>query len=140
MQEHPIRITICSVQTLSGEAERVEQTAPGALRREGEKLLLTYREGEGGSIRTALRLEGDKVTLLRSGELGCSLVFTPGLRHDSTYRTPYGSFPISVTARRVEPRGGEAGGELELEYDLDLSGERAGTILFRMTWELTDGI
>lgn len=138
MEERPIRITITSVQSLNGEEERVEQTALGALRREGERTLLTYREGEGETIRTALRLEGDRVTLLRSGELGCSLVFTPGLRHDSTYRTPYGSFPISVTSRRVEPRCGEGEGELELEYDLDLAGQRAGTTLFRMTWEPND--
>jgi len=133
MPEHAVALTIHSTQTQGGEGQQVEQAAQGTLRRSGDKLLLRYEE-EGGATRTALRLEEGRVTILRSGELGCDLVLSPGLRHDSTYRTPYGSFPISVTAGRVDWRAGEDGGEVELVYDLILAGQSAGTTHFRLRW------
>lgn len=133
---HHVEIRLESRQTWDGQTETMEQRAEGILARTGEGYTLTYREGEDtglGGTRTTLRLLGDRAELSRTGETSSRMVFCPGSPHRSLYRTPYGPIPMEVTTRRLLSRLTEAGGVVELEYDLTLGSAPAGRTLLRLT-------
>lgn len=137
MTETPVEILIRSVQTLDGQSETIDLNARGTLRElspDGEGFLLTYREGEPGGeqTETALTVEVDRITLRRTGEVGCEMVFRPGLRHPSQYRTPYGAFPVTVTTRTALALLGPDGGRIQLEYGLEMAGQDAGVTRFTL--------
>lgn len=138
MSEKKVTLLLRSVQTLEeGEAPAVEQTLSGFLRQEDGELILTYREagGENGleGVQTTLRHAAGQVTLLREGPWRSQMVFQEGLRHSSRYETPYGALPLNITTHRVRSSLTEAGGELELEYDMELAGQSAGQTHFHLT-------
>lgn len=137
MTETPVEILIRSVQTLDGQSETIDLNARGTLRElspDGEGFLLTYREGEPGGeqTETVLTVEVDRITLRRTGEVGCEMVFQPGLRHRSQYRTPYGAFPVTVTTGTALALLGPDGGRIQLEYGLEMAGQDAGVTRFTL--------
>lgn len=144
MTEEAVTITIRSAQTLDGETETVDLTAQGTLRElspDGEGFLITYREGEPGGVgtETALRVEVDRITLLRTGEVGCEMVFRPGLRHTCQYRTPYGAFPVEVDTRTALALLGPDRGRIQLEYSLKMAGQDAGVTSFTLVARPMEG-
>ena len=48
------------------------------------------------------------------------------------YETPYGALSIGVNTRRMRSTVGEAGGELEIDYAIEIDNLVAGQNLFRM--------
>ena len=138
MQETPVEIVIRSVQTLDGQSETIDLNARGTLRElspDGEGFLLTYREGESSGLGDTLndeKVEVDRITLRRTGEVGCEMVFRPGLRHRSQYRTPYGAFPVAVSTQTALALLGPDGGRIQLEYGLEMAGQDAGVTRFTL--------
>ena len=138
MSSRSVTLSIRSVQTLDDgqAASPVETAARALLRQEGEELVLTYEEGADSGmagVRTTLRIAPGQITLLRKGPWRCRMVFQEGETHEGLYETPYGALPMRLYTRRLRAQLGEAGGELELEYDMELAGQSAGTTQFRLT-------
>ena len=138
MSSRSVTLSIRSVQTLDDgqAASSVETAAKALLRREGEELVLTYEEGTDSGmagVRSTLRIASGQITLLREGPWRCRMVFQAGETHEGLYETPYGALPMRLHTRRLRAQLGEAGGELELEYDMELAGQSAGTTQFRLT-------
>lgn len=138
MSSRSVTLFIRSIQTPdTGVAEApMEVTAQGLLRREGEELILTYEEGKDSGmegVRTTLRSGPEQVTLLREGPWQAQMVFRMGPPLDSAYVTPYGTLPMRLHTRRLRSDLSEAGGALELEYDMELAGQNAGTTHFQLT-------
>ena len=79
-----------------------------------------------------VRIEPGKVTLLRAGSVNAQMVFEEGRRHLSMYETPYGSLSVGINTRRVKNTVGEGGGELEIDYAVEIDNLLVGRNLFRM--------
>ena len=60
------------------------------------------------------------------------MVFEEGRRHLSMYETPYGELSIGVNTKRMRSTLGEAGGDLEIDYAIEIDNLLAGENLFRM--------
>ena len=60
------------------------------------------------------------------------MVFEEGRRHLSMYETPYGALSIGVNTRRMRSTVDEAGGDLEIDYAIEIDNLVAGQNLFRM--------
>lgn len=118
-----VTVNIRSVREMDGEKESFDTAAPGELSREGEVLRLTYRP-EGG--RAELTARPGCVVLRRRGEVSSEMVFRPGRRCLGDYATPYGAMAMAVTAHRIDDRLTDDGGELILEYHLELGGSDLG--------------
>ena len=89
---------------------------------------LTYRETQPDSEEyqdISLQLDGSRVTMTREGSYATSMVFEKGRRFESAYQTPIGCMDMSVYATRVFSRLTEDGGEVQLQYQLDLQGQFA---------------
>ena len=81
---------------------------------------------------TEVQVDGGRVTLLRKGTINSQMVFEEGQRHLSMYETPYGSLSVGIHTHRMRSTLGEAGGELEIDYAIEIDHLVAGQNMFRM--------
>ena len=96
---------------------------------------VTYQESELTGLEgttTRLHIHGRRVTLLREGSINSQMVFEEGRRHLSMYETPYGELSIGVSTKRMRSTLDEAGGDLEIDYAIEIDNLVAGQNLFRM--------
>lgn len=136
MKETAVDITIQSLQRMDGHRETASQRAQGLLRREGDAWVLAYREGQDsglGNTRTVLRLEGDTLTLTRTGEITARMVFQPGHSHPCSYETPYGSLPMTVRTLECRADLSREGGRVSLHYHMELGGGADQEARLRLT-------
>ena len=116
--------------------EEMELVTAGTLNRDGAGgYTVSYQETEltglEGTV-TKLHIRDGQVTLLREGSINSQMVFEEGRRHLSMYETPYGALSIGVSTRRMRSTLGEAGGDLEIDYAIEIDNLIAGHNLFRM--------
>ena len=116
--------------------DEVELVTSGTLKRDGAGgYIVSYAETELTGLEgttTRLHVDGGRVTLLREGSINSQMVFEEGRRHLSMYETPYGALSIGVNTRRMRSTLGEAGGDLEIDYAIEIDNLLAGQNLFRM--------
>ena len=136
MEENVI-ISIKGSQLYEGqEPDVTELVTPGTLRREKEGYTIAYEETELTGLEgttTQLHIAGPRVTLLRQGSVNSQMIFEVGRKHLSMYETPYGSLAVGVDTRRLKNTVGEGGGELEIDYAIEIDNLLAGKSLFRLS-------
>ena len=130
-------ISIKGVQSTDGEQpEVIELVTEGKLLDCGDAgYTLTYQESQLTGLEgttTVVRVDGPRVTLLREGSINSQMVFEEGQRHLSMYETPYGSLSVGILTRRMRSTLGEAGGDLEIDYAIEIDHLLAGQNIFRM--------
>ena len=116
--------------------DEVELVTAGTLKRDGAGgYTVSYQETEltglEGTV-TKLHIKDGQVTLLREGSINSQMVFEEGRRHLSMYETPYGALSIGVNTKRMRSTLSEAGGDLEIDYAIEIDNLIAGQNLFRM--------
>ena len=116
--------------------DEIELVTAGTLKRDSRGgFTVSYQESELTGLEgttTKLHIDGGKVTLLREGNINSQMVFEEGRRHLSMYETPYGELSIGVNTRRMRSTLGETGGDLEIDYAIEIDNLLAGQNLFRM--------
>ena len=135
--EKPVIISIRGVQSLEpGEEDVMELVTQGVLRQEeGEGFSLSYLESELTGLEgtlTTFQVEPDCITLLRMGEFNSQMVFQPGRRHFSMYDTPYGALSISVNTRKMRAALDDHGGQIEIDYAIEIDHAVAGENAFHI--------
>ncbi len=119
-----------------GSPEEMELVTAGTLHWDGQGgCTVSYQESELTGLEgttTRLHIDGRRVTLLREGSINSQMVFEEGRRHLSMYETPYGELSIGVCTRRMRSTLDEAGGDLEIDYAIEIDNLVAGQNLFRM--------
>lgn len=103
--------------------EAVEFVTEGTLHRSADGYMLEYDEsaltGIDG-VTTRLKLEGETVTLERSGAIDTHMVFSRGSVFQSSLGTLEGATLMSIFATRVESKLQEKSGSLCLEYEMNV--------------------
>lgn len=135
--EKDVIISIRGMQDFEGVGnDAIELVTEGRLRQEGEAgFLLTYAESELTGLdgtTTTFQIDQDKVTLMRTGEVNSQMVFEEGKRHLSLYETPYGALTVGVNTRRMNLNLDAAGGDIEIDYAIEIDHTVAGENLFRI--------
>ena len=120
---------------VDNDADAIELVTEGCLKKENFGYMLTYQESEmtglDGTITTILvDTDTEQVTMMREGEVNTQMVFRHGRRHMAMYQTPYGNMTIGVNARHVLIDLDEHGGDLELDYDIEIDHAVAGRNMF----------
>jgi|InofroStandDraft_1065614.scaffolds.fasta_scaffold10637_4 uncharacterized beta-barrel protein YwiB (DUF1934 family) len=113
----------------------IELVTQGQLHEEDGVLVLSYEESELTGLegtRTTLRIEGERVVMLREGELNTQMIFEEGQRHLSLYETPYGTMSIGVRTWSLFVEMDSSGGELEMDYAVEVEHSIAGRNTFRI--------
>ena len=143
MEENVI-ISIKGSQLYEGQDPDVtELVTAGTLRREQEGYTIAYQEtgltGLEGTT-TKLRIEGPRVTLLRQGSVNSQMIFEVGRKHLSMYETPYGALAVGIETRRLKNTVDEAGGDLEIDYAIEIDNLLAGKSLFQLNVKKKPGL
>ncbi len=137
MSENNVIISIQSQQAFDGvEGETVELVTEGLLQRDQNTYTLSYQESEvtglAGTL-TTFQIEEDCITLIRAGEINSQMVFQEGRRHLSMYETPYGQLALGVNTRRMRADLSERGGDIEIDYNIEIDHRVAGINAFQIS-------
>jgi len=119
----PALISVIGRQTEPFDDE-VEFITDGLFSRQGEDFFISYQEsaltGMNGAL-TTLHIEPGRVTLIRTGDVGgTTLVFEQGRKHHTPYDVPMGIINVAVAARKVGIALGDHGGEVAVEYAVEV--------------------
>ena len=114
----------------------IELVTEGRLIRRGkDDYILSYRESELTGLdgtETTIHVEGEQVTLVRTGEVNSQMVFQEGRRHLSMYNTPYGAMAIGVNTRHLLADLTDQGGDIEIDYAIEVDHALAGRNVFQI--------
>lgn len=130
-------ISIKGVQTVEdGEPEVIELVTEGKLMDCGDAgYTLSYQESEITGLEgtlTTFQVEPGCITLMRMGEFNSQMVFQLGRRHFSMYNTPYGALSIGVNTKKMHSSLGPHGGDIEIDYAIEIDHAVAGKNLFQI--------
>ena len=107
----------------TSEKEIIELITGGEYSHAGSETVFSYMESEMTGMegtRTTFRINPEMVTLTREGNLNAQMVFELGKRHLFLYETPFGSTSMGIDTRRLNHGMGDTGGELEINYTIDV--------------------
>ena len=137
MEHNNVIISIRGMQSYEdAEDETIELVTEGRLEEDGsDGFTLSYQESELTGLEgtlTTFQIEKDRITLMRVGEVNSQMVFEEGRRHLSMYNTPYGALSIGVSTRRMRANLGRSGGDIEIDYAIEIDHAVAGQNLFQI--------
>ena len=136
--EKNVIISIKGMQAYEGAGDdSIELVTEGRLLDCGDDgLSLSYQESEltgmEGTLTTFQVEKNGRITLLRMGEVNSQMVFEEGRRHLSLYQTPYGDMSVGILANKVKNTLDMNGGELEIDYAIEIDHILAGQNLFQI--------
>ena len=128
-------ISIKGKQVNENGPDEMELVTEGRMICNDKGVLVSYQETELTGLQgttTMLRINGPVVTLLREGTVNSQMVFEEGRRHLSMYETPYGSMSVGINTRRVKNTISETGGDLEIDYAIEIDNLMVGRNYFSM--------
>ena len=132
--EKEVVISIKGMQKYEGTPpDAIELVTRGRLAGEDGNYTLSYQESELTGLEgtlTTIQVDREQVTLLRMGEFNSQLVFQEGRRHFSMYNTPYGAMTIGVNTRHLNARLTDQGGDIEVDYTIEVDHALAGRNVF----------
>ena len=115
--------------------EVIELVTTGTLENTPEGWKLSYEESELTGlegVHTTFLVNGDLVTLTRTGRLNSEMIFRVGESHDCLYQMEFGVLMLTVCATRVETDITLAGGTIDLRYSIEIEQNAAGIIEYHL--------
>ena len=141
--EKDVVISIKGIQKYENtDPDVIELVTAGRLTRVGESYTLSYQESELTGLEgtlTTIQVDGEQVTLMRVGEFTSQMVFQEGRRHLSMYNTPYGAMAIGVNTRHLLAEMDDRGGEIEIDYAIEIDHSVAGRNTFQINVKEAEG-
>ncbi len=128
-------INIITLQEIDGREEKMELESVGTYGFLGGAYHIIYKETEMTGFpdtTTTIKVERDKVTVTRKGKFPSTMEFVLGEKRLCNYPTPFGSFPVAVYPAKIEKRLTDKGGELEIDYILDIDNEEFARNVLRL--------
>ena len=117
------------------EPEVIELVTEGTMEFRDGGWDISYEESELtglAGVTTTFRVEPDKVTLTRSGNLRSEMVFQKGVPHESLYQMAFGALMITVQATFLYFDIVSDGGTIDLSYTIDIENAEAGVIDYHL--------
>jgi len=125
MQE--VTFNIKGTQEIDGNTDVMDFVSIGVYEFSENEIVLEYDEGVSfgvNGVKTSLTIASDGVvTLARNGGKFGNLVIEEGKRHLCQYGTEYGDIMIGIFGESVANRLAENGGNLILQYTIDVNSE-----------------
>ncbi len=132
MRVKDVTITIQGKPAYEGQDEEAVQLITQGTLAIGEKAGhydLTYEETELTGMQgttTTFKITPKRILLMRSGPVNNQMLFEEGRRHTALYATPYGQMQVGVCARHVRNSMGDCGGDMEIDFSIDIDHAMAG--------------
>ncbi|HNX62233.1 MAG TPA: DUF1934 domain-containing protein [Candidatus Limiplasma sp.] len=134
----PILISLDAQSAANSQPEdAIRLITTGELYESAEETVLRYEESldeQEPPQKIELSLRRDGITMTRKGTSEGKMVFQKGHRYESQYHTPFGDMDLALFCTRADYQKGKNGGELTLQYQLDLGGQFAAMHDMRLHW------
>ncbi len=126
--EKPVWLSVISTSTADGDTDRTEFMTEGELIWEGEVPCLNYEETEVSGMTgttTTLRIEPEKVSVIRLGTINTMMEFEAGNSCMAVYKTPLGEVPMAIETRRIDIEKDDAlnPARVHMEYAISSNGQ-----------------
>ncbi|MEN8908090.1 MAG: DUF1934 domain-containing protein [Clostridiales bacterium] len=129
-------ISVKGTRTTSEKDSNVlELVTEGTYHKKGHSYYITYKESQVTGMEgttTTLKVKNGVVTLIRFGKVNSHFVFEQGQKHLSHYDTSNGTFTVGVFANAVNVNVDEKGGEIWVDYSLEIDNSKSGANDFYM--------
>lgn len=116
-------IDIKGTQGIDDDSDIVELSTLGTLSEKDGKFLITYEENKtvkDETVKTLVKTEEGKVTMIRSGALDSRLIIEKGRRNTCFYSVPQGELVLGIFGEEIENHLTENGGKLKMSYTIDI--------------------
>ncbi len=116
-------IDIKGTQGIDGDSDTVELSTLGTLSEKDGKFLISYEENKtvkNESVKTLVKTEDGRVTMIRSGALDSRLIIEKGRRNTCFYSVPQGELVLGIFGEEIENKLNENGGKLTMSYTIDI--------------------
>lgn len=137
-----VLVAISSTQQFEGlPEEQIDLVTCATLYWRQGKYYISYEESELTGLegtRTTIKLDGKSVSMIRTGTYPSHMLFIEGQRQVGLYQTGYGSMTVSTRASRVHNTIGETGGELTIDYTIEVDNAMTGRHHFEILVSLKD--
>lgn len=131
-----IMLSICWTQRFEGcDEESMNLVTQARFYKKGDKIYISYEESEITGFtgnRTTIKFDGSTVAIIRSGTYPSELVFAKEQRHIGLYNTEFGALTISTYTKTLENSVNENGGELFIDYIIEVDQSMIGNHSFKM--------
>lgn len=120
---------------LDQEPDVIELVTEGTLEYRDNGWDLCYEESDLtglAGVTTTFRIQGEQVTLKRTGNLHSEMIFQPGFVHESLYRSEFGTLMLRVCATKVSCDISWEGGIVDLSYSIEIEHNAAGVIDYHL--------
>lgn len=117
------------------EEEIMELVTQGTMEEQAEGMFLSYEESEMTGLQgttTSFLVEAKRIRLTRVGSIRSLMVFEEGHRHKSSYEMPYGAMEVEVHTTALEHNLSKDGGEIHLDYNIEISKNIVGSNFFHI--------
>ena len=125
----PILISLDAQSTTDGQPEdTMRLITTGELIEQPDETIIRYEESIDESEppqKIEMRIKNATITMSRQGSIDANMVFQKGQRYESQYHTPYGDLDMALYCTKATYTRDAEGGEISLQYQLDLSGQYA---------------
>ncbi len=126
-----------------GDVHEIKNARSGLLRETPDGIVLEYDDVQDEekahivlTMKPGRNARENRARMQRKGMVSSMLTFLPGQKVASSYVTIYGEIPVAVDTRRVSIEQDERGGELMLDYDVYMGGERTSSARMEITWRV----
>lgn len=137
MPNKEVIISITGTQSLSGgENNLIELVTEGTYYKNEDRYYAIYAETEITGMEgttTTVVIEPERVMLTRVGSVNSQLTFEKGHKHVSYYDTSGGAFTVGIFTKEIYIKIGDAGGEIKIDYQLEIDNEGIGKNDFHLT-------
>ena len=123
MQMKDVIISVTGIQQSSDGPDAMELVTAGQYGVSADEIRLTWEESELTGMegtRTSLTVQPRSVRLEREGSLNTSMEFEEGRKHYFLDETPFGAATMGLDTHRIRNRLGAHGGDMEIEYVVDM--------------------
>lgn len=117
-------------------SEKIEFLTKGDFFEKDGKYYLKYEEqNEYDKVTTTLKIEGEKVTILRYGATNTQMIVEKGKKHLNYYETPHGAFTVGVYSDEVDVNINGNEGNIRLNYNIELNNVITGRNIIKVDFK-----
>lgn len=131
-----VLLGIVSIQRFQEEEPEITRfMTQGTLEVTEQGIRISYEETELTGLQgtvTTFFIEGNRVTLRRTGAVESCMVFSVGEMHQSLYDMGMGALMITVRTEALENTITSEGGTVQVRYGISIEEETAGVIEYRI--------
>lgn len=138
MQMKDVIISVLGMQQNANGPDSAELVTAGKYGIAPDEFCLTWQESELSGMegtKTSLTVQPGFVTLQREGTVNTRMDFEEGTTHYFLYETPFGSATMGLSTRSIRSRFDRHGGELEIDYVIDMDQTVVGRNRFHIRVE-----